>query len=208
MREATRPIFVLVLLLSGCGGEGGPPPNPKSASPFHLADSLRDEGRFLKAHPLYRRLRDSIALAGDSADLWRAQTWWAYTLIRTNRTDSASTALQLAMELADGRPERESWTRWVRCSRFSRIGQSDSAIADCTNALRVAENTGDHGLQARVHHQLGTIHSRLGHYRAAVDETERTLALHRRYHHPRRQMIGTFNSMGIEYVAVGRRPDV
>lgn len=203
MIRVTRRLAASVLILSACG-DRSLTTTAEPASPFAVADSLRDYGRFLKAHPHYRRLRDSFALAGDSANLWRAQTWWAYTLIRTNRTDSARTALQLAMELASGHPERESWTRWVRCSRFSRIGQSDSAIADCTHALRVAENTGDHALQARVHHQLGTIHSRLGHYRAAVDETERTLALHRRYHHPRRQMIGTFNSMGIEYVAVGR----
>jgi len=174
------------------------------ASPFVLADSLRDDGRFLKALPLYRALRDSFALAGDSANLWRAQIWWAYTLIRTNRTDSARAALGEAAELARGNARREAWTRAIRCNRFSRLGQSDSAIVECSRALAIARTIGDHELQARSHFQLGTIHSRLGHYRVAVAQTESTLALHRRHRHAPREVMGTLNSMGIEYAAVGR----
>ncbi len=190
--------------LLACGdrrkGEGA----PEARSPFAIADSLRDAGRFIKAHSLYRALRDSFVVAGDSANLWRAQAWWAYTLTRTNQADSSLVALETAMQLAGNDPAREGLTRWVRCSRFSRIGQSDSAIAECGRSLRLAENSGDDELQARVHHQLGTIHSRLGHYRVSVDETERTLALHRRHGHPPHMVMGTFNSLGIEYVAVGR----
>lgn len=193
----------LFVALLSCG-EGGREAASTARSPFFTADSLRDEGRFLKAHPLYRQLRDSFALTNDTANLWPAQLWWAYTLTRTNRTDSAGVALGTTLQLAGNDPRREGWTRWVRCARFSRIGQSDSAIAECRIALRLAETTGSHELEARTHHQLGTIHSRLGHYRASVDETERTLALHRRHDHPPHMVMGTFNSMGIEYAAVGR----
>ncbi len=196
-------IACMLLALLSCGERA--PETPSTArSPFFTADSLRDEGRFLRAHPLYRQLRDSFAVTYDTANLWSAQIWWAYTLIRTNRTDSAAAALGLAMQLAGDDPRREGWTRWVSCARFSRIGQSDSALAECGHALGLGEATRDHQLEARVHHQLGTIHSRLGHYRKAVDEAERTLALHRQHGHPSHMVMGTFNSLGIEYVAVGR----
>lgn len=193
----------IFLALLSCGERARETPST-ARSPFFTADSLRDEGRFLKAHPLYRQLRDSFALVKDTANLWPAQIWWAYTLIRTNRTDSAAVALEAAMQLAGSDPRRQGWTRWVRCARFSRIGQSDSAIAECGDALVLGETTRDHQLEARVHHQLGTVHSRLGHYRKAVDEAERTLALHRRHIHPSHLVTGTFNSLGIEYAAVGR----
>lgn len=193
---------VLVVLLS-CGERGGEGAST-APSPFRTADSLRDEGRWLKAHPLYRQIRDSIADGNDTASLWRAQVWWAYTLVRTNRSDSAVIALQTAMQLAESDPGRQGWTRWVRCARFSRIGQSDSAIAECNDALRLAVSSGNDELEGRIHHQLGTIHSRLGHYRLAVAETERTLAVQRRHRHSPQLLIGTYNSMGIEYAAVGR----
>jgi CHAT domain-containing protein len=201
IRAAAMAVAIVALL--SCG-ERARESASAPRSPFFTADSLRDEGRFLKAHPLYRQLRDSFALTKDTANLWPAQIWWAYTLIRTNRTDSAAVALEAAMQLAGNDPRRQGWTRWVRCARFSRIGQSDSAMAECGHALRVAVTAGDNELEARVHHQLGTLHSRLGHYRKAVDEAERTLALHRRHSHPSHMVMGTFNSLGIEYVAVGR----
>lgn len=194
----------VILLHTACGEGRRVSTGSELGTPFALADSLRDEGRFLRAHPLYRALRDSFAAAGDSTNLWRAQVWWAYTLIRTNQTDSARAALDTALQLSREEPKREALTRWVQCARFSRVGLSDSAIAECGQSLRLAEATADDELQARIHHQLGTIHSRLGHYRASVDETERTLALHRRHDHPRHLVMGTFNSMGIEYAAVGR----
>jgi tetratricopeptide (TPR) repeat protein len=193
---------MFVALLS-CG-ERGRQTASSVRSPFFTADSLRDEGRFLKAHPLYRQLRDSFALVRDTANLWPAQLWWAYTLTRNNRTDSAGVALQAAMHLAGDDPGRQGWTRWVRCARFSRMGQSDSAIAECSSALELAATSGNHELQGRIHHQLGTIHSRLGHYRIAVKEAERTLAIQRQHHHSPQLLIGTFNSIGIEYSAVGR----
>ncbi|MGZ8392165.1 MAG: tetratricopeptide repeat protein, partial [Gemmatimonadales bacterium] len=201
IRAAAMAVAIVALL--SCGDRAREIPNA-TRSPFFTADSLRDEGRFLKAHPLYRQLRDSFAFVHDTANLWPAQIWWAYTLIRTNRTDSAATALERAMQLAGNDPRRQGWTRWVRCARFSRIGQSDSALAECGHALRLGVTIRDDQLEARVHHQLGTIHSRLGHYRKAVDEAERTLALHRRHSHPSHMVMGTFNSLGIEYVAVGR----
>lgn len=204
MRRAHLHAVAAMMMLAGCGERATTRVNLAPGSPFQLADSLRDGGRFLAAAPLYRALRDSLEQAGDSANLWRAQLWWAYMLYRTNRPDSSVPEIERAMRLANGNTIREGWTRWVRCGRYSRVGQSDSAIDECAHALRLAETTGDHELEARIRHQLGTIHSRLGHYRISVDETERTLALHRRFNHSAQRLMGTYNSMGIEYAAVGR----
>ena len=196
--------FAFAVALLSCTEQPSRKTSDQVPSPFARADSLRDEGRFLLALPHYRTLRDSLEVAGDSANWWRAQLWWAYTLNRTNRADSALVAVEVAMRIADGSPSQEGWTRWVRCGRYSRIGQSDSAIDECAHALRLAEISQDHELESRVRHQIGTIHSRLGHYRKAVEETERTLALDRKFSHPAQQLMGTYNSMGIEYAATGR----
>ncbi|MEK6597764.1 MAG: hypothetical protein AABY91_05480, partial [Gemmatimonadota bacterium] len=84
-------------------GDGDP------RSPFFAADSLRDERRFLQAHPEYRRLRDSFALAQDSAGWWRAQLWWAQTLMRLARTDSSEAAIRDAFLLAGSDSSRHAW---------------------------------------------------------------------------------------------------
>lgn len=76
------PLAGMLTALLSCG-ERGTEAASTARTPFFRADSLRDEGRFLKAHPLYRQLRDSFALVYDTANLWPAQLWWAYTLVRT-----------------------------------------------------------------------------------------------------------------------------
>ena len=90
---ALRTAAGLILLGTGCSaGPGG----KASRSPFVAADSLRDERRFAAAHPHYRRLRDSFAIAQDTAGWWRAQLWWAQTLMRQGRTNEAETQLRAA----------------------------------------------------------------------------------------------------------------
>lgn len=173
-------------------------------SPFFAADSLRDERRFAQAHPEYRRLRDSLAAAQDSTGWWRAQLWWAQTLMRLARTDSSEAALRDAFVLAGSDSSRHAWTYLMRCGLWSRLGRSDAALADCAQAQGLAERLGDGGLRARVHMQLGTIYSRRGLFRQSVRETEQALALERRHGQSPHQLAGVLNSMGVEYAAVGR----
>jgi CHAT domain-containing protein len=187
----------LVAAIAGCVAETPP-------SPFTRADSLREEGRFAAAHPLYRVLRDSLAGTPDTAQFWRAQLWWAQTLMRVGQADSAAQALAGAFALTQGRGEREAWTRYLQCGLWNRLGRADSAIAECDRSLALAREAGDGELEARVHFQLGTIHSRRGRFRLSVAETERALALERQHGRSRYQLAGTLNSMGIEYAAVGR----
>lgn len=190
-------------LLLGAGCQAAPL-GTAPRSPFFAADSLRDERRFVQAHPEYRRLRDSFALAQDSAGWWRAQLWWAQTLMRLARTDSSETAIQDAFGLAGADSSRHAWTYLMRCGLWSRLGRPEPALADCGRAQGLAERLGDGELRARVHFQLGTIYSRRGLFRRSVEETERALALERRYGRSPHQLAGVLNSIGVEYAAVGR----
>ncbi len=193
---------VALLALAGTGCEAGRDRAP--VSPFHAADSLRDERRFSQAHPHYRRLRDSFALAQDTAGWWRAQVWWAQTLMRLGRTDSSETAIRDAFLLAGSDSTRQAWTWLMRCGLRSRLGQSQEAIDDCALAQQLADALGAGDLQARVHFQLGTIYSRRGLFRRSVAESEQALALERQYGGSPHQLAGALNSMGVEYAAVGR----
>lgn len=204
-----RPVLIALWCLTtavGCTrGEGGSDTGPGNLrSPFFTADSLRDERRFAQAHPEYRRLRDSLAAAQDSAGWWRAQLWWAQTLMRLARTDSSEAALRDAFLLAGSDSSRHAWTYLMRCGLWSRLGRSEPALADCATARGLAERLGDGALLARIHMQLGTIYSRRGLFRQSVRETERALELERRHGQSPHQLAGVLNSMGVEYAAVGR----
>lgn len=173
-------------------------------SPFSVADSLRDERRFAAAHPHYRRLRDSFALAQDTSGWWRAQLWWAQTMMRLGRTDSAEAAIKDAFLLAGSDSTRHGWTLLMRCGLWSRLGNSQQAIEDCARAQGIAERLQAGDLQARVHFQLGTVYSRRGLFRRSVREAEQALALERRHGNSPHALAGALNSMGVEYAAVGR----
>ncbi|MBM4186882.1 MAG: CHAT domain-containing protein [Gemmatimonadetes bacterium] len=200
--RVARASALALALLAACRSD---PPEPRS--PFATADSLRDERRFAQAHPHYRRLRDSLAATPDTAGWWRAQLWWAQTLLRLGRADSSQVAIGDALALAGGDPARRGWTLWLRCGLWSRTGKPDAAITDCGQAIALAREAGDGELEARVHFALGTIYSRRGHYRLSVPETERALELERRFGRSPHQLAGVLNSMGVEYAAVGRLPE-
>lgn len=203
VRALARPATLGVALLLGAAC--APVPGDRTPrSPFHAADSLRDERRFAQAHPHYRRLRDSFALAGDTAGWWRAQIWWAQTLMRLGRTDSSDAAIRDAFQLAGADSSRQAWTWLMRCGLWSRLGQSQQAIETCARAQQLADAIGDGALQARVHFQLGTVYSRRGLFRRSVAESEQALALERRYGNSPHALAGALNSMGVEYAAVGR----
>ncbi len=202
-RQASWWWTIALLLAPACGGD----PPPSSISPFAVADSLRAERRFARAHPEYRRLRDSFAVAGDTAGWWRAQIGWSETLMRQGRADSADAAIRDAFLLAGADSSRHGWTFLQRCALGSRLGRSEQAIADCARAQDLAERLAIGELEARVHTQLGTIYSRRGLFRRSVAETERALALERRHGRTPNQLAGVLNSMGVEYAAVGRLPE-
>ncbi|MBA3564878.1 MAG: CHAT domain-containing protein [Gammaproteobacteria bacterium] len=170
-------------------------PDPR----FAVADTPREEGRFDEALPIYRALRDEFAAAGDTA-----QQWYADMLRRAGDGEASDAALAEALSLAGNDPQRVAATRLGKCNFLSWLGQSDAAIAECTDGLEMARSASDRQLEARAHFLLGTIHSRRGRYRQSVAETEKALELRRRYGSSPYEMAGTLNSMGIEYAAVGR----
>ena len=203
-RALCRRSICAALLAIGCRSDSRA---PEHASPFHTADSLLSLRRWAQAHPHYRRLRDSFAVAQDSAGWWKAQLWWAQTLMRLGRTDSSEVAIREAFALAGRDSSRQGWTYWLRCGLWSRLGKPEDAIADCGVALDRARAAGDGELEARTHFVLGTVYSRRGLYRISVVETERALALERRFGRSQYQLAGVLNSMGVEYAAVGRLPE-
>lgn len=195
------PLAVALLCAAGCGTGSE---RVVARSPFFLADSLRAYRRFAAAHPEYRRLRDSFAIAGDTAGWFRAQIWWSETLMRQARIDSADAALREALQLAGSDSSRHAWALSFICNLKSRQGRSDEAIADCDHAMDLATRLGLGDLQAKVEFHLGTIYSRRGLYRRSVQVTERALELERSYPSTENQLAGVLNSMGIEYAAAGR----
>ncbi|MGH8495578.1 MAG: CHAT domain-containing protein [Gammaproteobacteria bacterium] len=180
--------------------EASPAPDPR----FAVADTLRGEGRFEEALKIYRALRDEFEAAGDTAQEWRAQLWYADMLRRSGDADASEAALEEAFSLAGAQPGRIAATRLGKCNLLSHRGESETAIAECSDALGLAESIGDRDLEARAHFLLGTIHSRRGRFRLSVAETEKALGLRRRYGGTPYEMAGVLNSMGIEYAAVGR----
>jgi len=200
-RRAIYSAASAAVLATGCQGDARA---PEAASPFHTADSLLSLRRWAQAHPHYRRLRDSFAIAQDTAGWWKAQLWWGQTLMRLGQTDSSEVAIRDALALAGGDSSRQGWTYWMRCGLWSRLGKFDDAITDCGLALDLARGVADGELEARTHFVIGTVYSRRGLYRTSVVETERALALERRFGRSRFQLAGVLNSMGVEYAAVGR----
>jgi CHAT domain-containing protein/tetratricopeptide (TPR) repeat protein len=194
------------LLLLAVAAACGPAPDA-ARDPFTTADSLLALRRFPQAHPEFRRLRDSLQTAGDTAGWWKAQLWWGQTLMRLGRADSSEAAIARALDLAGSDPSRRGWTLWLRCGLSARLGRFDRSMEDCAAARALAERAGDGELLARLHFQLGTIYSRRGLYRLSVPETERALELERRHGRIPHQLAGVLNSMGIEYAAVGRLPE-
>lgn len=201
MRSWTAVAAASVLLVTACGGRRRP------ADAFAVADSLRDAGRFALAKPVYRALRDAAAARRDTAGWWRAQLWWGEMLLRTGRPDSAHAAIATAVRLAGTSADRRGWSRWLTCGYWSRLGNADSAIAACDQALGLADTAVDHVLSAETHKQLGTVWSRRGRYRHSVPETETAVALERRYGHSPAHLAAVLNNMGIEYANVGRLRD-
>ncbi|MEO7138028.1 MAG: CHAT domain-containing tetratricopeptide repeat protein [Gemmatimonadales bacterium] len=176
-------------------------------SPFFTADSLRDEGSFIKALPLYRQLRDSFAVVNDTANLWRAQLWWSDTFRRLNQSDSARAGLAQAMRLSTGDRNRVGWTRLMWSFALERDGQLDSAFAEAVGALDLARATKDLKLEAYAHDALGTAHSLRGRYREALAADSTSLAMRRALGLSPATIAQSLNEVGIGYRHLGRYTD-
>jgi CHAT domain-containing protein/tetratricopeptide (TPR) repeat protein len=176
-------------------------------SPFSLADSLREEGKLLEAQSLYSHLRDSFALAGDSANLWRAQLWWSDAYRRRGQNDSARIGLSRAMQLAAGDRNRVGWTRLTLSFALERDGKLDSAFSEATAAMEYARATSDRTLEAYVYDALGTAHSLRGRYREALAADSTSLAIRRSLGLPPRNLAQSLNEVGIGYRHLGRYTD-
>jgi CHAT domain-containing protein len=174
---------------------------------FEVADSLREEGRYLEALARYGALRDSFALVADSANLWRAQLWWSDGLQRLGRSDSARAGLAQAMRLAGSDRRRVGWTRLVLSSALEDAGQLDSSFTEARAALELARASEDRKLEAYAFDALGTAHSLRGRYREALAADSTSLAIRRAIGLSPRSIAQSMNEVGIGYRHLGRYTD-
>lgn len=207
VRVLHRRRYAVLFIVSalGCVGGGGDvsrPPPPRLV----LADSLRARGRVSEAVDHYRILRDSLASARDTANLWRASIAYANALTRLSRFDSASAVLSHASTLAEGDKRREAALRTQRALMHSRRGRLDSALVEARFAQRLARDAGDLRGEAGAVHVLGEANSLSGNYAAAIAANERLLAVSRELHDTS-QIALAFNQLAIDFRHVGRFDD-
>jgi CHAT domain-containing protein len=188
-----------------CRERGSPLDEP--SPPFALADSLRERGKHREALARYDALRDSFALAGDSANLWWAQLWWSDVYRRLGRNDSARAGLAQAMRLAGEDPSRVGWTRLLFSIVLEREGRLDSAFAEASAALQLARGARDLKLEAYAHDGLGTALSLRGRYREALAADSASLALRRTLGLRPSTIAQSLNEVGGGYRHLGRYTD-
>jgi CHAT domain-containing protein/tetratricopeptide (TPR) repeat protein len=194
-------------LLAACA-DHAPHARSRLDAAFHAADSLRLEGRFAQASPILHALRDSLARAGDSAGLWRAELWWGDALLGTRQFDSARAALREAFALVRGDSAREGWTLSEHSLLLDRIGHFDSAAAEALRARALARTARDSTLLAATFNETGRIHSLSGRYREALDDNIQALSIDLALggDHARGLAI-ELNEIGIGYRHLGRFTD-
>lgn len=174
---------------------------------FAVADSLAADGRAASSTPRYMALRDSFALLGDTASLWRAELWSANGLLTQGKRDSGLVELAKANALTNGDASRVGWTSHVRSVFMDHVGHFDSALTEASNAARIARETHDPKLEARAYHEMGRIHSLSGRYRDALVSNRRALEIENGYGAPLRVTATELNELGIDYRHLGRFTD-
>ncbi len=176
-------------------------------APLVVADSLRIEGRFAEALPVYRAVRDSLVSSPDSALRWQTQVGWAEMMLRTGRLDSARVALDDARAMAGGDAGRLARTRYVRTLLLHRMGKLDSALIEAGAALAGGREVGDAALVVDAHSLHGTVYSLSGRYRLAAAHAESALAAERTLTRSRQFLAVRLNNLGVEYRHLGRLTD-
>ncbi len=194
-------------MLSACVDRAPRPPTPLDLA-FQVADSLRLEGRFAQAAPILLALRDSLAVAGDTAGVWRADLWLADALIGVRQMDSARTELAAAFALAGADADREAWIRNERSLLLDRLGKFDSATAEAMHARELARIAHDSMLEAKTFNETARIQSLTGHYREAIADNLQALAIDSALAgRAVRDMAIEWNELGIGYRHLGRFTD-
>lgn len=207
-RSGHRQLYCIALMINGTlgciggGGDTGRPPPPR----LLLADSLRARGRVAEAVDHYRILRDSLASAQDTANLWRASIAYANALTRLSRFDSASVVLSQASPLVNNDKRRESALRTQRALMHSRRGRLDSALVEADLAQRLASDAGDKRLEAGAVHVLGEANSLSGNYAAAIAANERLLTVSKELNDTS-QIALAYNQLAIDFRHIGRFDD-
>ncbi|HET6701742.1 MAG TPA: CHAT domain-containing protein [Gemmatimonadaceae bacterium] len=174
--------MLVALLMAGAVSacrEARRPPEVRIPPAFAVAESLRLRGRSAEALPHFERLRDSFALAGDTAGLWRAQTSIAESLNRLNRVDSSRATYAIALRLAAGNPQREADTRIGRSAFFAQRGEFDSAMVDGQIARDLGAQSRNPRLEAGGWHAIGRVYSLTGRSREAAAAHQRSYELQR-----------------------------
>ena len=183
--------------------EGRRPPEVRVPPAFAVAESLRLRGRSAEALPHFERLRDSFALAGDTAGLWRAQTGIAESLNRLNQVDSSRAMYALALRLAAGNPQREGDTRIGRSAFFAQRGEFDSAMADAEIARELGARLRNLRIEAGGWHAVGRVYSLTGRSREAATAHQRSYELQREIGIPERIALA-LGELAIDLRRLGR----
>lgn len=171
-------IAVTVSLGVAACREGRRPPavNPVPAH-FAVAESLRLRGQSADALPRFRALRDSLARAGDTVGLWRAQVGVAEALNRLGQQDSAWAAINDALRFAQGDPGREGRTLTTRSFFLEQWARFDESMADAVHARDLGRAIGDRSLIATAHRAMGRVYSVTGRSREALEAHRQELAI-------------------------------
>ena len=190
------------LALAACR-EVRPPPEVRVPPAFATAESLRLRGRSAEALPYFERLRDSFAVAGDTAGLWRAQFGIAESLNRINQPDSSRVMYAIALRLAAGSPQREGDTRVGRSAFFAQRGEFDSAMADAQSARDIGARVGIPRIEAAGLNAIGRVYSLTGRSREALSAHQRAYELQREIGNPERVALA-LGEMAIDLRRLGR----
>jgi CHAT domain-containing protein/tetratricopeptide (TPR) repeat protein len=190
------------LALAACR-EVRPPPEVRVLPAFATAESLRLRGRSAEALPYFERLRDSFAVAGDTAGLWRAQFGIAESLNRMNQPDSSRAMYVVALRLAAGNPQREGDTRVGRSAFFAQRGEFDSAMADAEIARDIGARAGILRIEAGGLNAIGRVYSLTGRSRDALTAHQRAYEIQRRIGNPERIALA-LGEMAIDLRRLGR----
>jgi CHAT domain-containing protein len=177
VRACAVAALLAVPVVTSCREARRPPVVTPVPAHFAVAESLRLRGQSAEALPRFRALRDSLAAAGDTAGLWRAQVGVAEALNRLGQQDSAWAAINEALRFAQTDPVRQGRTLTTRSFFLEQWARFDESMADAMRARELARASGDRSLLAIAHRAAGRVYSVTGRSREALEEHRQELAL-------------------------------
>jgi len=177
VRGVTSVAMLVACTFGACREARRPPVVTPVPAHFAVAESLRLRGQSAEALPRFRALRDSLARAGDTAGLWRAQIGVAEALNRLTQHDSAWAAINEALRFAQGDPVREGRTLTTRSFFLAQQARFEEAMADGIRARDLGRASEDSSLQAMAHRAIGRVYSLTGRSRESLEEHRQEVAL-------------------------------